>query len=1546
MREQELSGPLTAPLGAPTLDAAAPLNSGSHPSLVLLVQFANQASLGTTPADWHNRFFGSSDSLADYYDEVSFGNVEFVPANETHGTANDGVVGWLTLPTNHPNTQGSTGTANQQLTADAINAANPYVNFASYDTNHNGLISNDELHITVIPAGWEASAGCGTPAVWGHKWGTGALTPVVDGVFAGVTYTQFGEKHCDPTGTFGARPPRMATLGIMAHEMGHDLDLPDLYDTDNSSYGGVGYWSVMAYGSWLNLPNTDPGTSPPHLDAFSKAYEGWITPTAAGDGTYGLLDAAANPAALQVRDNPSGVDWLFGSHVGSGEYFLIENRQRTGYDGALPSCGVLIWHIDETRSFISPNAAEPDRLVALEEGDNDNYPFEAADSFVGARTFNATSTPNSNLYDGTPSGVSVSNFSSACGSSMSVAVDAPGTTAHPPTGSDGSVTTSEDTQYSFTAGSFGFSDADAGDTFDSVRIDSLPAVGSLKAGGVAATAGSSYAPGSLTYTPPANACGPSYASFTFSVRDSSGAYDTSPNTITVHVTCVDDAPTAVNDSKTVTEDASATTIDVRANDTDIDAGTKTVQGVSLAAHGTVAVTNAGADVAYTPASNYCGADSFNYTLNGGSSATVNISVTCVDDAPVASNDSRTVTEDSAASGMGVLANDFDVDSGPRTIGSKTNGAHGQVAIVSTGADVTYAPDANYCGPDSFTYTLNGGSTATVNVTVACVDDPPVALSDDKSVAEDSGANTLDVRSNDTDVDAGPMTIATNTSASHGVVAIINSNTELRYTPALNYCGADSFTYTLNGGSTATVNVTVTCVDDAPVAVNDSKTANEDASAVTVDVRANDTDIDAGTKSIASKTNGAHGGVAITNSGADLTYTPDADYCGGDSFTYTLNGGSTATVTITITCIDDAPVAVNDTRSLPEDAGASPLDVRNNDTDVDGGLKAIVATTGPAHGSLGILAGDVTYAPASNYCGDDSFTYTLNGGSTATVNVTVTCVDDAPSAVDDSKTLDEDASATTIDVLANDTDIDGGAKSIASKTNGTHGTVAITNSGADLTYTPDANYCGTDNFTYTLNGGSSATANVTVTCTDDAPSAVNDAKTLDEDASATTIDVLANDTDIDGGTKTITAKTNGAHGTVAITNSGADLTYRPDANYCGADNFTYTLNGGSTATVNVTVTCADDAPTAVDDSQTVSRNAATSSTIDALTNDTDIDGGTMTIVSKTDGAHGTVEITNAGDSLGYTPDANYCGPDSFTYTLNGGSTATVEITVSCPDTPPTAVNDTKTVREDAAAVTIDVRANDTDADGGSKTVMARTNGGHGAVTITHSGADLTYKPAANYCGTDGFRYTLNGGSTATVNVTVTCVDDAPVALDDAGAVAEDAWAIFDVRGNDTDIDGGLKAIVSKTNAAHGASAITTAGGIAYRPAPNYCGADTLTYTLNGGSTATVAIAVACAPEDAPAGDQDPPETTIADGPGRKVKTKRRRARVSFEFESSEDGSTFVCKLDDGNFKACRSSKTYRLKPGRHVLWVAAVDAAGNPDATPVKKRIKVVRIPRG
>ena len=200
--------------------------------------------------------------------------------------------------------------------------------------------------------------------------------------------------------------------------------------------------------------------------------------------------------------------------------------------------------------------------------------------------------------------------------------------------------------------------------------------------------------------------------------------------------------------------------------------------------------------------------------------------------------------------------------------------------------------------------------------------------------------------------------------------------------------------------------------------------------------------------------------------------------------------------VTVVSLDNPPVAVDDTVTVAEDSGATAPAVLANDTDVDGGPMLIIQTSNPAHGTVQITGGGtgLTYKPDANYCNQpggtaDTFTYTLNGGSSATISITVTCEDDPPTAVDDIATVAENSGATAIPVLANDTDIDGGPMQILQASDPAHGTVQITGGGTGLKYKPDYHYCNqpggtTDTFTYTLNGGSSATVRVTVTCDHD------------------------------------------------------------------------------------------------------------------------------------------------------------------------------------------------------------------------------------------------------------------------------------------------------------------------------------------------------------------------------------------------------------------------------------------------------------------------------
>ncbi len=232
-------------------------------------------------------------------------------------------------------------------------------------------------------------------------------------------------------------------------------------------------------------------------------------------------------------------------------------------------------------------------------------------------------------------------------------------------------------------------------------------------------------------------------------------------------------------------------------------------------------------------------------------------------------------------------------------------------------------------------------------TIADDDSSPVAVPQSQSAAEDSALPVVLLAS---DADCEPLTYSIVTPPAHG--ALSGSGASQTYTPTANYNGPDSFTFRasdgVNDSNIATVSITVDPVNDLPVASNSSAILAEDSFAM-VGLPATDTDGDPLTYSIVGAP--AHG--AVSGSGASRTYMPTSNYNGPDSFTFRANDGTadsnTATVSLTVVAVNDAPVAVNDAATVAED-GSTELDVRANDTDVDGDLLTVTSVGTPAHGT--------------------------------------------------------------------------------------------------------------------------------------------------------------------------------------------------------------------------------------------------------------------------------------------------------------------------------------------------------------------------------------------------------------------------------------------------------------------------------------------------------------------------------------------------------------------------------------------------------------------
>jgi hypothetical protein len=354
--------------------------------------------------------------------------------------------------------------------------------------------------------------------------------------------------------------------------------------------------------------------------------------------------------------------------------------------------------------------------------------------------------------------------------------------------------------------------------------------------------------------------------------------------------------------------------------------------------------------------------------SGGANAAVSaatesavIEVLAVNDVPVAKNDAYSLSEDdSVPISPGVLANDSDVDGPlPLTASLVTAPVHGTVNFQANG-DFSYTPHPNYFGPDQFTYKVADGhgasSIGTAFLTINPINDPPTAKNDTATTTEDGGAVSIDVLANDSFApDAGEsLTITAKTDPTHGTVAIAADQMSLLYTPAAHYNGPDSFTYTIsdgNGGTaTATVNVTVESVNDPPDAVGDVLPGTEDAGAQTLDLLANDTFApDAGESLvIGSVTQATNGTVAIAADGLSVTYTPNTDFAGQDTFFYTVsdgNGGSDFAA-VTVNVANDAAdrlevVTSTGTTEFKEGIGPVLVDGGLNGVRVGAGLEGVL-----------------------------------------------------------------------------------------------------------------------------------------------------------------------------------------------------------------------------------------------------------------------------------------------------------------------------------------------------------------------------------------------------------------------------------------------------------------------------------------------------------------------------------------------------------------------------------------------------------------------------
>jgi len=1015
--------------------------------------------------------------------------------------------------------------------------------------------------------------------------------------------------------------------------------------------------------------------------------------------------------------------------------------------------------------------------------------------------------------------------------------------------------------------------------------ESDPLTAHLVSGPLHATAFTLNADGSFNYIPANNYVGPD--NFTYLAND--GLLDSAPATVSLSILATNTAPVAVNDSYSVNEDTTliVPATGVLANDTDLDGDSLTATLVGTVTHGSLSL-NSNGGFTYTPTANYHGPDGFTYRANDGLTnsglATVSITVNSVNDAPIAGNQSVTTAEDTATN---LVLTATDVDGDTLTFAVLVAPTNGMISLLNTNTGaLTYTPNTNFDGLDSFTFTVFDGTlyaTGTVSFAVTPVNDAPVAVDDSYSLFKNSLLSVPAARGvlvNDSDVEGDPLAAHLISGPLHATVFTLSADGSFNYTPANNYVGPDSFTYLANDGlldsTPATVSLSIVATNTTPVAVNDSYSVNEDTTLIVpaTGVLANDTDIDEDLLTATLVGTVSHGSLLLNPNGG-FTYTPTANYHGPDSFTYRANDGLTnsgvATVSITVNSVNDAPIAANQSMTTPEDTATNLV---LSATDVDGDTLIFAVLVGPTNGAISLLntnTGALTYTPNTNFNGLDSFTFTAFDGSlyaTGTVSITVTPVNDAPVTVDDSYSLLKNSLLSVpaaSGVLVNDSDVESDPLTAHLISGPLHATAFTLNADGSVNYTPANNYVGPDSFTYLANDGlldsAPATVSLNVVATNTAPVAVNDNYSVNEDTAliVPATGVLANDTDIDADSLTATLVGTVTHGLLSLNPNGG-FTYTPTANYHGPDSFSYRANDGLTnsgvATVSITVNSVNDAPIAGDRSVTTPEDTATNLVLTA----TDVDGDTLTfavLVAPTNGTLGVLN-TNTG-AMTYKPNTNFNGLDSFTFTAFDGSlyaTGTVSITVTPVNDGPVVVDDSYSLFKNtlvSVPAATGVLVNDSDAEGDPLTAHFISGPLHATAFTLNADGSFNYTPAINYVGPDSFTYVANDGlldsAPATVSLSIVATNTAPVAVNDSYSVNEDTTLVVPAIGvlaNDTDIDGDLLTATLVGTVSHGSLSLNPNGGFTYTPAANYQGPDSFTYQANDGLTnsgvATVSITV--------------------------------------------------------------------------------------------------------
>ncbi len=1001
-------------------------------------------------------------------------------------------------------------------------------------------------------------------------------------------------------------------------------------------------------------------------------------------------------------------------------------------------------------------------------------------------------------------------------------------------------------------------------------------------------------------------------------------------------------PTADVDRFQVDEDTAlnVTAPGVLDGDVDPDGDQITAEIVSGPANATSFALFADGSFDYVPANDFFGVDTFEYRATDGSATSpptlVELVVRPVNDAPTIVLPAPLTVDIDTVVPLPITIADVDADDPPGegdavVPGARVTGSVGALvfdaaahpdvdATFGPGGDnplylsgeigslaaamttgVSWRPPIGFQGEatvsgliQDFGENGEGGNlfaTDAVEITVADLNEPPIAVPDGYETREDTDltVGTPGVLVNDSDPDGDPLTASVIDGPTLGTLTL-SADGAFTYAPDPDANGVDTFTYVASDGSAQSDPTTVT-IDIEPVAepwTLDLPTGVVTDEDVPVVFTATLADPDSLVTGIAAGT--ALGTVDVQGPAPDgtvtFTFTPDPDVSGSDTISIgitDIGGASLEFVPLTVVPVNDPPAVTAPAAVTTEEDVAVSFDVTVSDVETDPDALAFSATVPAAAGDVGRVGPDpaglvrVTFTPTANANGDPLTDVTIivgDGGDTTTraVPVTVVAVNDPPVGVPDAYSTDEDVTLVVpaAGVLGNDVDVDSAFTAAVIETSPANGTLVLAADGG-FVYTPDPDLAGEESFTYRVTDAIDVSDPVTVTID---VIAVNDAPTVsgpdevatDEDVPVT-FGVSVGDVETAAIDLDVTADVAVAVGSVAVAPTSVDgsveMTFTPVADLNGVSLGPITIavdDGDDTTelTVPVTIVPADDPPVAMPDVYTTQEDTELVVTAPGLlANDVDVDGDPLTARLIDPPTEGAVSVQPDG-SFVYTPTPDASGDATFTYVAENADGSwdptIVTVTVEAVDDAPTIVGPSTITFDEDTLGSVDVTVNDVDTALEDLTVGADMPAAIGTVGLTGPDAagtvTVTITPVADLNGdpVGDLAVTLSdatSSATLVIAVTIAPVDDQPVGVADAFSTDEDLPLVVAAPGvlaNDTDPDGDSLAVAIDADPTNGTVVLDADGGFTYTPDPDVAGPDAFSYVVTDGMVTSPPVTV--------------------------------------------------------------------------------------------------------